>query len=51
MLRRVRHYLDEGLWATDASRLPPARRPGTHLLRLVLVAVRASRDREANCSP
>lgn len=37
-------YLGHGLWTMDAGRAAPARRLGIHLLRLSIVAVRASRD-------
>ena len=37
-------YLGHDLWAVDAGQLRPASRVGVHLLRLAIVAVRASRD-------
>lgn len=37
-------YLGHDLWAVDAGALSPASRLGVHLLRLVIVAVWASRD-------
>jgi membrane protein len=37
-------YLGHDLWTVDAAQFAPPRRLGIHLLRLVIVAVRASRD-------
>jgi membrane protein len=41
---RLSRYLDHDLWTVDAARLGPARRLGSQLLRLLIVAVRAARD-------
>lgn len=40
----VRRALGHDLWTVDAARLDPARRVGVHLLRLVIVAARASQN-------
>ena len=38
------HFFGHDLWTLDAARLPAWRRVGTQLLRLLMVATRASRD-------
>jgi membrane protein len=40
----VRRRVGHDLWTIDAARLDPVRRLGVHMARLVIVAVRASRD-------
>jgi hypothetical protein len=40
----VSRYVGHDVWTMDAAHLDPARRLGVHAMRLVVVAVRASRD-------